>query len=334
MKKTRLKYTQERDGRWYFVRRTQVDGKSKVKWTPIPGDPSENEAAMKAYHRLKEGLPATPRKSRYTIDVLIDSYRDSTRWPTNRSTQSEYVRTLKRISDKNGSQDARTFKRPNLIAIRDKVAKESPRQADRVMVMFSILFEHSMDLGWRDSNPAKGIKRVNKPKEIERWPVWAQRGFEKNAPPGTTIRTLYELLLGTAQRLTDACQMRWQDIEDDGINVRQGKTDIPLWVPMTERLADYLDTLPRGLTTIIADENGKSIDRHRAQKLLEAVRPLYDGEAFSWHGLRYNAAEEIGDKTDEQVGAITGHKTRKMVQKYTGRTRQQRLARSARRRED
>ncbi len=86
-------------------------------------------------------------------------------------------------------------------------------------------------------------------------------------------------------------------------------------MPFTQRLTTYLAGLPRGLTTIVADELGRPLDRHKAQKLLEKIRPAYRGEAFSWHGLRYNAAAELADRTDKEVGAISGHKSRATIRK-------------------
>ena len=55
-------------------------------------------------------------------------------------------------------------------------------------------------------------------------------------------------------------------------------------------------------------------------------------EAYSLHGLRYNAASELFEAgcSNARVQAITGHRTREMVAKYDKGASQRRLAREAR----
>jgi integrase len=289
---------------------------------------------MRLYHRLNSGLPATETKPKHAMSALIRSYKVSTRWPEKASTQASYSGTLNKIEAKVGDLDCRKFTRPAIITIRDKLATTSRREADKQVTMYSILFEHAIDKGLITHNPAKGVARVNKAREYQPWPAWAMQGFEENANQLT--RTIYEMALGTAQRLTTCLTVRWDQLEElDGIlgaNIEpdQNKTGWEGWVPLTPRLTDYLATLSRSLTTIVADKQGKPLDRHRAQKLLAKVRPLYGGEGYSWHGLRYNATAEMGELSDEVIGSVTGHKSSAMVRKYAGKGRQRRLAKAAR----
>lgn len=324
----KLKYTQAKGERWYFVRRRG----QRVLWTPLPGNPHEDAEAERAYWRLRSGKSAAAETSRFTMSSLIESYRQSHRFQrVKASTQKGYGTTLARIEKRQGDQDFRRYDRPAMIDLRDKIAAAlSPREADKVIVMHSNLFEHAIDKGWRRDNPAKGVERVNKAAPHEPWPQWAMDGFERHADPQT--RLIYEMLLGLAQRLTDTLRIRWDDEEDGGFWVTQQKTGTRLWVEPTERLRAYLDDVPRTLSTITAGPDGKPIDRHRAQKLLSNVRPLYGGQAYVWHGLRYNATAEISDQTDEVIGAVTGHRSPSMVRKYAGPTRQKRLAKRARNR--
>lgn len=120
-------------------------------------------------------------------------------------------------------------------------------------------------------------------------------------------RTIYEVEYGTAQRLCTCLTIRWDQLEEIdgilGVNVEPGqnKTEREGWVPLTPRLTAYLATLPRSLTTIVADERGKPITKDRAAKLLAKVRLLYGGEAYTWHGLRYSATEELAHLPDEVI---------------------------------
>jgi len=330
LKPARLPYTQQKKGLWYHVKR---QGK-KVVWTPLGGNPVTDPEAMRLYYRLNAGLPVIATKPKHTMATLIKSYRGSTRWPKKKATQDAYNITLRKIEAKVGDLDPRKFTRPNVIAIRDKLAVTSRREADKQVTMYSILFEHAIDKGWITHNPAKGVARVNQAQEHQPWPAWAMEGFEECADKVT--RTIYEMALGTAQRLTTCLTIRWDQLEEiDGIlgaNIApdQNKTGWEGWVPFSPRLTAYLAKLPRSLTTIVADDQGRSLDRHQAQKRLAKLRPLYGGEDYGWHGLRYNATAELGELPDEVIGAVTGHKSSAMVRKYAGKGRQRRLAKTAR----
>ena len=348
MKRTRLPYTQTKrrrgkDGEWtvhwYFVRREGtkgvrqalgVPGGSRVIWRALGGDPATDADAMRLYHRFKAGLPAADPKPKNTVSALIDSYEQSTRWPKNEGTRRKYRQTLALIREKNGEHDIKRYTRPSMIAIRDKLARESTNRADAVVTMFSIIFEHAIDKGLRIDNPAKGVARVNVPTARKPWPpALVERARERMTGPA---RTILELGLGTAQRLGDILAMRWSDIEDGGVSVVQQKTGEALWIPFTAECDAYLAGLPRTLNTIVADGSGQALSLSRADKALRAVWGSYGGEGFTWHGLRYSAIEALGHLTDEQIGSVSGHRSTGMIRRYAGKTRQRKLAKEARKR--
>jgi integrase len=62
-----------------------------------------------------------------------------------------------------------------------------------------------------------------------------------------------------------------------------------------------------------------------------AVRENLGLKEFSLHGLRYSAASELAEAgcTDQQIAAITGHKSLSMVRKYSKGASQKRLAKEA-----
>lgn len=65
-----------------------------------------------------------------------------------------------------------------------------------------------------------------------------------------------------------------------------------------------------------------------------AIKEAVEGqgaEGYSFHGLRKNAAKRLAemDCTDAQIMAITGHRTRAMVTKYTCQANQRKMAKAA-----
>lgn len=144
-------------------------------------------------------------------------------------------------------------------------------------------------------------------------------------------RLIFEMCLGTGQRIGDVLRMRWSDIDGAGINVKQGKTGAKLWVPFTPALAAILDDTPRVGMTICAWGRGKPTSYRGAADLIHAVRVEIGAERWDIHSLRYNAASELGAAgcSDELIQSVTGHQTSAMVVKYAGPERQKARAKEA-----
>jgi len=153
------------------------------------------------------------------------------------------------------------------------------RFANYIVQVLSILTEHAIDLGWRRDNPAKGIALLEGGEGYQPWPQWAIDNFTQEAEHGSPERTTFELCLGTGQRVGDVLRMSWDDIEDDGINVTQGKTGEGLWVPFTDRLRAYLATLERGArTTIVCSARGEPMTYGQVEYRARAPRKRAGGD--------------------------------------------------------
>jgi integrase len=327
VKPTRLRYTcQKRNHRtgnleWWFR-------KGKM-WRLLPGDPGADPKASKAYWDHLMGVARGPRDR--TIDTLIASYKKSPAFTSKAQlTRKIYSRTLAYIAEASGKVAADRIKRSDVIEARDANAHR-PGAANRVVILMSIIMEHAIDMDWRTDNPAKGVKHFKGGEGHKPWPPWAIANFRAVAVG--PARTAFELCLGTGQRIGDVLAMRWDDIEDDEIFVKQSKTGVELWIPFTDDLRSYLEALPRGLrTTIVCNDHGEPYVYRNLLRLFHRSREAAGADDFKPHGLRYNAASELYEAgcTDAQVQAITGHKTRAMAAKYGKGASQRRLAREAR----
>lgn len=113
------------------------------------------------------------------------------------------------------------------------------------------MMEYAIDIGWRDDNPARGVLLLKSNTEPRvAWPDDKIDAFREVA--GDRARLVFEFCLQTGQRIGDVLEMRWSDIEDNGINVRQNKTGARLWVPFTTSLQQVLNQTPRMGETICA----------------------------------------------------------------------------------
>ncbi|MGI3210063.1 tyrosine-type recombinase/integrase [Roseovarius tibetensis] len=138
---------------------------------------------------------------------------------------------------------------------------------------------------------------------------------------------MYELCVGTGQRIGDCVAMEWADFDGGYMAVVQDKTGTKMSSYCPSRLQDYLARLPKTGRHILAKNLTEPIAKRAAQKAVEEVRRSLGIMGLVPHGWRYTAAVQLSDAgcSDDEVQAVTGHKTMDMVRKYRAK-RDQRAA--------
>lgn len=312
-------YPKGKRGYLYFCR-----GRQTTRILSAPGTP---EFAAE-YALLLRGR-AQVQRGRDFID-LIGSYKRSNRYAKLKPrSKRDYDGVLLFVADKLGNERPEDVQRRHIVGWRDDNAGKV-RFANYLVQVIRVLFEHAIDLGWRHDNPAKGVallKSNRAPREA--WPDDAVKAFRKTATG--PARLIFELCLGTGQRIGDVLRMRWNDIEAGGINVKQGKTGAVLWVPLTPHLRAALDDTPKRGLTIACNPDGRPMAYKTAQGHVMAVRKLIGAEGYDIHSLRHTAASELAALgcSDELIMAVTGHSSARMVAHYAGAARQRARAKEA-----
>jgi integrase len=308
----------------YFIRRN---------WPAIrihsqPGTP---EFAAEYARILNGQTPPPPGRG---FQSLIASYKRSRRFTKLAPrTRQDYDKVLAFIEEKLGALPADKMRRKDVVRLRDTNAA-TVRFANYCVQVLRVLFEHARDEGWREDNPAKGVPLLTSEGKLRQpWPQEAIEDFRAAAPVGTRARLVFDLLHGTGQRIGDVLRMRWDDIEDGGLWVRQGKTGARLWVPLTPTLAATLAATPRAGMTILVGANRRPLSYRAAHDAVMKIRKQIDAETHDLHALRYSAASELAAAgcTDEQIESITGHATVAMIRRYAGPARQKARATEAQR---
>ena len=279
---------------------------------------------------LLRGRPPAPKR---TVKGLIQSYMQSDRWPElSKNTRTSYSRHFRYFEDKMGSIDPATLRTVHVYEMRDAL-KDTPTDANRKVGALVTLLAHGIRIGWLDKNVATGVIQLKgKRPPRQPWPDTKIEAFRGEAGP--QARLVFELLLGTGQRIGDVLKMRWSDLIDGGITLRQSKTGTALWVPLTDALADTLSITPRLGETIVAQPNGKPVGYNLAWRWIMDVRKHENVQAEAWdiHSLRHAAASEIASlpgMTEEHIRAITGHNSSEMVRLYAGAAAQRARAKEA-----
>jgi hypothetical protein len=93
---------------------------------------------------------------------------------------------------------------------------ETPCAANIMLSVLRILLEWGVKRGYRDDNPAIGVKRLRV--EDSGHKPWPDAGYDfvmANAP--TYLQRMAYLGRATGQRVSDLCKMRAADLTQDGI---------------------------------------------------------------------------------------------------------------------
>jgi integrase len=250
--------------------------------------------------------------------------------PTSAEFFAEYASMMRGEREERTLADERDSRRTFRKLIRDANA-DKPRFANYCVQVMRILMEHAIDIGWTDTNHAKGVK-LFPPSKAKRlpWPPALVDEFRKVAGPRELL--VFELLLGTGQRIGDVLDMQWHEIAEGGIYVVQNKTGKHLWVPFGTRLLTLLGNTQKQSMFIVTNPSGDGKWTYDgAQKAIIKIRNKIGAEKYDIHSLRYSAASELmmaGCSVDE-IAAITGQ-TEQMVNHYTAAVKQKALANSAR----
>ena len=265
-----------------------------------------------------------------SLGDLICRYRASPEFKrlkesTKKSGYNIYLALLERTVAKTTVADINTVW---LYQARDAMA-DTPRAADMLLSVLSILLNFSIARGWRSDNPARHVKKLRGSKSYEPWQEVAVERFRAGANPRMVWAV--ELAIYTGQRQGDVLAMQWRHIEQGMISVAQQKTGERLLLPIHRDLAAVLETIPRVGTNIVHREDGRSYTGSGFSSIFQREKRRLGLGGLQFHGLRHTAAARLAEAgaTDREIMAILGHRTAAMVSRYTRGAEQKRLAQAA-----
>lgn len=309
MRKELPKYVCQRKGRLLYFRRFG-------KLTRIHAEFGTPEFWAEYALHLR-GRPPVPKRN---IRGLVQRYKDSPKWAgLSANTKRSYTRHLDWLIDMAGEHDPASITRGTLYDMQEGL-KDRPTDANRKIGAISALLAYGVRIEWLKDNPAHGFEKLPATgRKREPWPQDMIEAFREESTRRT--RLLFEMLLGTGQRIGDVLRMQWSHMDGDGIRVRQEKTDAVVYVPLTDTLRAALSSAPRLGLFIVAQDNGRPLSYNLAWKDVMEVRDRIGARAWDIHSLRHSAASEIASlpgMTSDHVRAITGHSSSAMVRLYAG----------------
>ncbi|WP_234050744.1 MULTISPECIES: tyrosine-type recombinase/integrase [unclassified Xanthobacter] len=313
-----------------FRRKGQEDHYfQSVPWTPEFMQEYQACLAREAAPVVQPGLN---RSKPGTFNALIATYYGSPEFQgLAKSTQATYRGIIERFRAKHGDKRVVAIERKHIKAIIGAM-HETPAAANNLLDRLKSLFGLALDIGMRQDDPTLRMRGYSaKTEGFHTWTEDEIAAFERRHAIGTKPRLALALMLYTGQRRSDAVTMGRQHVTGNKIKVRQQKTAARLEIPMHPTLLAVMAGTPRENMTFLVTAFGKPFTPAGFGNWFREQCDAAGLPQCSAHGLRKAAARRLAEAgcSNQQIKAITGHKTDQEVSRYTAAANQALLAEQA-----
>ncbi|MFG1404087.1 tyrosine-type recombinase/integrase [Xanthobacter sediminis] len=293
---------------------------------------------MREYQACLAGETAPPvrpgidRSKDGSVNALIAAYYGSPEFKgLAASTQATYRGIIERFRVKHGDKRVATVERQHIKSIIGAM-HETPAAANNLLDRLKSLFTLAVDLGMRHDDPTLRMRGYSS--RTDGFHTWTEdeiAAFERRHPIGSRARLALALMLYTGQRRSDAVTMGWQHVSGNKIKVCQQKTAARLDIPMHPTLEAVMTGTPRANMTFLVTAFGKPFTSAGFGNWFREQCDAAGLPQCSAHGLRKAAARRLAEAgcSNQQIKAITGHKTDQEVSRYTAAANQVLLAEQA-----
>ncbi|WP_136440725.1 tyrosine-type recombinase/integrase [Pacificoceanicola onchidii] len=217
----------------------------------------------------------------------------------------------------------------HLLHRRDVMA-DRPEAANGMIKALRQVFKFAVEYGYCDDNPAMRVPMLTGSEDgFPPWTFDDVAKFEKRHPIGSMARLALSLALCTGQRRSDLVLLGpglektyhgREGLEFVQFKNRNNKQKrVSLWVPIVPELRAIIDVTPTNGPTYIVGARGRPMT---AESFGNRFRDWCDEaglKGLSAHGLRKTASVVLAENgcTEQEIMAITGHRTSKEVIRYT-----------------
>ena len=261
---------------------------------------------------------ATPA---YTVQSLITDWKRSRSFldkaESTRSNYDVHARHIERVWGEYRADDLL----PSDVSTVIEAGEWKSGTANMVLAVLGTLYRWGRKNKGLTVNP---IRDIDRPEGGTHEP-WPEHVLEAAlVSDDGLVRLAVHLLYFTGQRIGDVCDMRWSDVRDGSIYVKQTKTKKVVEPPLTKDLKAELERHPKAFDYILPVR-----DHQKVRRALKSFTADMGHETVP-HGLRKNAVNALLEAgcTVPEVAAITGQ-THQVVEQYAARVNRRKLGASA-----
>ncbi|WIV50287.1 tyrosine-type recombinase/integrase [Marivivens sp. LCG002] len=239
---------------------------------------------------------------------------------------------------RNGDDGAKPYAMllPRHIRIRRDEMSEYPQAANGMVKALRQLYRYAINYDFHDTNPAEKVEYLKgNPEGFHTWTLAEVAQFEATHPVGSMARLALGLALYTGQRRSDLVNFGPSSIQDGWLVFRQhkGRNSKPVYleIPIIPELASLIEATPSKSGTFLATSFDKPFTSNGFGNRFRKWCNEAGLSHCSVHGLRKAAASRLAELgcTEQEIMAITGHRTSKEVARYTRAASQKLRAESA-----
>jgi len=237
------------------------------------------------------------------------------------SSQKKYLQNAKKVNLVFGKVSAQNIKPQHIRIYMDKRGAKHQVTANREKSFMSKVFSWGYERGKVTMNPCKGVKQFTETSRDRYINDAEYRAVQAAADPITAA--VMEISYCCAARVSDVLSITREQIREEGLYIKQGKTgkaQIKAWTP---RLRSAVDSAKAAQKTasfgrVVANESGQRItydafrERWRKAKVTAATKSPSLNFDFTFHDIKAKAISDWnGDKKK-----FSGHKSESQVAIY------------------
>ncbi len=283
----------------------------------------------------KTKLKTKPKPIPGTLGLVIKEYKASDWFTTLKPrTQTDYNKVIDYLSSID-TLNLRTTTSPDIVKIRDKTFQLKKRSfANYVVSVLSIIFEFAKEKGYCDTNPAKGVRKIRKPKDA---PVinrpWTLKEYDIvfNSLPQHLLVPV-AISRWTGLREGDVLKLPRTIYNGSTISYKTSKANVKISMPVATPLKVILDNWIEELNsnknydavTLCVNTRGRPwTESGFRSSFFKKIKVLAEngsiGTGLTFHGLRHTVATELRELgfDNRTIADMLGQKTEAMAAHYS-----------------
>lgn len=289
-----------------------------------------SKAFMDAYRAALWGEDPKPDLPEGSLAALIEAYKSSPKWLSlSDATRRQRSNIFDRIMRTAGLAEVADIDRALIVQARDAMSGHGA--AKHMVQTLRGLFQWAVEAGKIEDDPTAGVKTARpKTEGFHTWSDAEIAAYEARWPVGTRERLWLAVLLYTGLRRGDAALLGPRHVKNGVIEIRTGKTGVPVVLPVAPELAAILEASPVGIETFIATAHGRPLTKESFGNLFREACAAA-GVPGAAHGLRKAAAVRLAEAgaTVAQLNAVFGWSGARMALLYVEKAERALLARQA-----